>query len=76
MVENKNIINDTLENLKVIREKMKVQLEEYFQELNANPAPKRRQKLDSKVAMMRESLADNFKMIEREQIKNNKKQRM
>ena len=70
MAENRNTVNGTLENLKAVREKMKIQLEECFQELNGNPTPKRRQKLDSKVAMMRESLVDNFRMMERERNKN------
>ncbi len=69
MAENDGNLNGTLGNLKAIREKMKLQLEEYFQELNASPTPKRRQKLDSKVAMMREALADNFKMVEKERNK-------
>jgi len=52
---------------------MKKQLEEYFQELSMNPMPKRRQKLDLKVAMIRETLADNYKMIEKERTKHDKK---
>jgi hypothetical protein len=59
--------------LKAIREKMKKQLEEYFQELSTNPTPKRRQKLDLKVAMMREALADNYKMMEKERSKHDTK---
>jgi len=54
-------------------EKMKKQLEEHFQELLANPTPKRRQKLDLKVAMMREALADNHKMMEKERSKHDRK---
>ena len=52
---------------------MKKQLEEHFQELSANPTPKRRQKLDLKVAMMREALADNYKMMDEERSKHDKK---
>ena len=52
---------------------MKKELEEHFQELSANPTPKRRQKLDLKVAMLRETLTDNFKMTEKERSKHNKK---
>ena len=69
MTEDKENQNGTLGQLKAIREKMKKQLEEYFQELSANPTPKRRQKLDLKVAMMREALADNHKMMEKERSK-------
>ena len=61
--------NGTLGQLKAIREKMKKQLEEHFQELSTNPMPKRRQKLDLKVAMMREALADNYKMMDEERSK-------
>jgi len=71
--KNKENHNDTLGQLKAIREKMKKQLEEYFQELSTNPTPKRRQKLDLKVAMMRETLADNYKMMEKERSKHDKK---
>jgi len=67
--ENKENHNDTLGQLKAIREKMKEQLEEYFQELSTHPTPKRRQKLDLKVAMMREALADNYKMMNEERSK-------
>jgi len=63
----------TLGQLKAIREKMKKELEEHFQELSMNPTPKRRQKLDLKVAMMRETLSDNYKMIEKERSKHDKK---
>ena len=59
--------------LKAIREKMKKQLEEHFQELSTNPTLKRRQKLDLKVAMMREALADNYKMMEKERSKHDPK---
>ena len=52
---------------------MKNQLEEHFQELSTNPTPKRRQKLDLKVAMMRETLTDNYKMMEKERSKHDKK---
>ena len=71
--KNKENHNGTLGKLKAIREKMKKQLEEHFQELSTNPTPKRRQKLDLKVAMMREALADNYKMIENEKSKHDKK---
>ena len=73
LTEDKENHNGTLGQLKAIREKMKKQLEEHFQELSTNPAPKRRQKLDLKVAMMREALADNHKMIDREKSKHDKK---
>lgn len=66
---NKDNYNGILGQLKAIREKMKKQLEEHFQELLANPTPKRRQKLDLKVALIREALADNYKMIEKEKNK-------
>jgi len=65
--------NGTLGQLKAIREKMKKQLEEHFQELSTNPMPKRRQKLDLKVAMMREALSDNYKMIDKERSKHDRK---
>jgi hypothetical protein len=52
---------------------MKKQLEEHFQELSTNPTPKRRQKLDLKVAMMREALTDNYKMMDEERSKHGKK---
>jgi len=65
--------NGTLVQLKAIREKMKKQLEEHFEELSANPTYKRRQKLDLKVAMIRETLADNYKMMEKERNKHDKK---
>jgi hypothetical protein len=55
--------------LKAIRGKMKKQLEEYFQELSTNPTPKRRQKLDLKVSMVREALTDNYTMMEKEKSK-------
>ena len=71
--KNKENYSGTLGQLKAIREKMKKQLEEYFQELSTNPTPKRRQKLDLKVDMMRETLADNYKMMEREKGKLDKK---
>ena len=67
MTEDKENHNGTLGQLKAIREKMKKQLEEQFQELSTNPTPKRRQKLDLKVAMMREALADNYKMVTSQQ---------
>ena len=70
---NKENHNGTLGQLKSIRAKMKKQLEEHFQELSTNPTPKRRQKLDLKVAMMREALADNHKMMEKEKSKHDKK---
>jgi hypothetical protein len=73
MTEDKVNPNGTLGKLKAIREKMKKELEEYFQELSANPTPKRRQKLDLKVAMMREKLTDNYKMMEKERNKHDKK---
>ena len=73
MTEDKKNPNSTLGKLKAIREKMKKELEEHFQELSANPTPKRRQKLDLKVAMLRETLTDNFKMMEKERSKHNKK---
>jgi hypothetical protein len=69
--ENHN--GSTLGQLKAIREKMKKQLEEHFQELLTNPTPKRRQKLDLKVAMMREALTDNYKMMGEERSKHDKK---
>ena len=74
--KNKENYNGTLVQLKTIREKMKKRLEEYFQELSTNPMPKRRQKLDLKVAMMRETLADNYKMMENEKSKLDKKSRL
>jgi hypothetical protein len=70
---NKENPNGTLVQLMAIREKMKKQLKEHFQELSANPTPKRRQKLDLKVAMMREALTDNYKMIEKERSKHDRK---
>ena len=73
MTENEESHKGTLGQLKAIREKMKTQLEEHFQELLANPTPKRRQKLDLKVAMIREALTDNYKMIEKERNKHDKK---
>ena len=73
LTEEKENYNGTLGQLKAIREKMKKQLEEHFQELSTNPTPKRRQKLDLKVAMMRETLADNYKMMEKERSKHDKK---
>ena len=73
MTEDKENHNSTLGQLKAIREKMKKQLEEHFQELSTNPTPKRRQKLDLKVAMMREALTDNHKMMEKEKSKHDKK---
>ncbi len=73
MTEDKKNPNSTLGKLKAIREKMKKELEEHFQELSANPTPKRRQKLDLKVAMMRDALTDNFKMIEKERSKHDRK---
>ena len=69
MTEDKENHSGTLGQLKAIREKMKKQLEEHFQELLANPTPKRRQKLDLKVAMMREALTDNYKMMDKERSK-------
>ena len=73
MTEDKENHNDTLGQLKAIREKMKKQLEEHFQELSTNPTPKRRQKLDLKVAMMREALTDNYNLMDEERSKHNKK---
>jgi hypothetical protein len=73
MTEDKENHNGTLVQLKAIREKMKKQLEEHFQELSTNPTPKRRQKLDLKVAMMREALTDNYKMMDEERSKHGKK---
>ena len=73
LTEDKENHNGTLGQLKAIREKMKKQLEEHFQELSTNPTPKRRQKLDLKVAMLRETLADNYKMMEKERSKHDKK---
>ena len=73
MTMNKENHNGTLGQLMAIREKMKKQLEEHFQELLENPTPKRRQKLDLKVAMMREALTDNFKMMDKERSKHDKK---
>ncbi len=73
LTENNDNHSGTLGKLKAIREKMKKQLEEYFQELSTNPAPKRRQKLDLKVAMMRKSLADNHEMMEKEKSKHDKR---
>ena len=73
LTEDKENHNGTLGQLKSIRAKMKKQLEEHFQELSTNPTPKRRQKLDLKVAMMREALADNHKMMEKEKSKHDKK---
>jgi hypothetical protein len=70
--KNKDNHNGTLGQLKAIREKMKKQLEEHFQELSTNPTPKRRQKIDLKVAMMRVALADNHKMMENEKSKHDK----
>jgi hypothetical protein len=70
--KNKDNHNGTLGQLKAIREKMKKQMEEHFQELSANPTPKRRQKIDLKVAMMRVALADNHKMIKKEKSKHDK----
>ena len=67
LTEDKENYNGTLGQLKAIREKMKKQLEEQFQELSTNPTPKRRQKLDLKVAMMREALADNYRMVTSQQ---------
>ena len=52
---------------------MKKELEEHFQELSTNPMPKRRQKLDLKAVMMREALTDNFKMMDEERSKHDKK---
>ena len=69
MTEDKENHSGTLGQLKAIREKMKKQLEEHFQELSTNPTPKRRQKLDLKVSMMREALTDNYKMMEKERSK-------
>ena len=71
--EDKENHDGTLGQLKAIREKMKKQLEEHFQELSTNPTPKRRQKLDLKVTMMREALADNYKMMDEERSKHGKK---
>ena len=71
--KNKENHNGTLGQLKAIRGKMKKQLEKHFQELSMNPTPKRRQKLNLKVAMMRESLVDNYKMMEKERSKHDKK---
>jgi hypothetical protein len=73
MTEYEENHNGTLGQLKAIREKMKKQLEEHFQELSTNPTPKRRQKLDLKVAMMREALTDNYKMMDEERSKQGKK---
>ena len=73
LTDDKENHNGTLGQLKVIREKMKKQLEEHFQELSTNPTPKRRQKLDLKVAMMREALTDNYKMMDEERSKHDKK---
>jgi len=73
LTEDKDNHNSTLGQLKAIREKMKKQLEEHFQELSTNPTHKRRQKLDLKVAMMREALTDNYKMMENEKSKHDKK---
>ena len=69
MTEDKENHSGTLGQLKAIREKMKKQLEEHFQELSTNPSPKRRQKLDLKVSMMREALTDNYTMMEKERSK-------
>ena len=69
MTEYKENHSGTLGQLKAIREKMKKQLEEHFQELSTNPSPKRRQKLDLKVSMMREALTDNYTMMEKERSK-------
>ena len=69
MTEDKENHSGTLGQLKAIREKMKKQLEEHFQELSTNPTSKRRQKLDLKVSMMREALTDNYKMMEKERSK-------
>ena len=73
MTEDKEYHDGTLGQLKAIREKMKKQLEEHFQELLTNPTPKRRQKLDLKVDMMREALTDNYKMMDKERSKHDKK---
>jgi hypothetical protein len=73
LTEDKENHNGALVQLKAIREKMKKQLEEHFQELSENPTPKRRQKLDLKVAMMREALADNYMMMDKERCKHDKK---
>ena len=73
MTEDKENHSGTFGQLKAIREKMKKQLEEHFQELSTNPTPKRRQKLDLKVAMMREALTDNYKMMDKERSKHDKK---
>ena len=73
MTENKDNHNGTLVQLIAIREKMKKQLEEHFQELSTNLVSKRRQKLDLKVAMLREALTDNYKMIEKEKSKHDRK---
>ena len=73
LTEDKENHNDTLGQLKAIREKMKKQLEEHFQELSTNPTPKRRQKLDLKVAIMREALTDNYNLMDEERSKHNKK---
>lgn len=72
MTKGKEKDSGTIVQLKDIREKMKKQLEEHFQELSTNPTPKRRQKLDMKVELMREALTDNFKMIEKEREKHDK----
>jgi hypothetical protein len=69
LTEDKENHSGTLGQLKAIREKMKKQLEEHFQELSTNPSPKRRQKLDLKVSMMREALTDNYTMMEKEKSK-------
>ena len=69
MTEDKENHSGTLGQLKAIREKMKKQLEAHFQELSTNPSPKRRQKLDLKVSMMREALTDNYTMMEKERSK-------
>jgi len=72
LTKDKESHNGTLGKLKTIREKMKKELEEHFQELSTNPTPKRRQKLDLKVDMMRETLADNYKMMGKERSKHDK----
>jgi hypothetical protein len=72
MTEDKENHNGRHGQLKAIREKMKQQLEEHFEELSTNPAPKRRQKLDSKVDMMRKALTDNYKMMAEEKSKHDK----
>ena len=73
LIEDKENHNGTLGQLKTIREKMKKQLDEYFQELSTNPTPKRTQKLDLKVAMLREALADNHNLMGKERSKHERK---